>query len=409
MPKAMIVTVGGTPEPIIKSIFEYKPEFVSFLASQDTCGLVASIRAEVAKNMHNVNAEITLADNVNDLLHCHEKAEEAVERVVIKGYRKEDVIVDYTGGTKNMSVAIALASITHGFSFSYVGGKERTKQGMGIVVNGEEIIYPSINPWDFLAIEEKKKIALLFNQYQFKAAKNLVDELIEKGTKYKSLFKKIGFLIEGYQKWDLLRHREALDRFKRAKIEEILEIDDKPVRTFANATKPKLDFLEKIIRTGKNPSILFIRDIYANAERRFEEGKVDDAILRIYRLCEMIVQEQLLSKYEVDTSDVKEDKIPESLKEEFAKNYKSPYDNKIKIPLNAACTVLYKLRDELGERLKSKETEFRAIQSARNYSYLAHGFECSKEETYLKLKDFVLDLQVISVDDLPSFPKMETY
>ncbi len=87
--------------------------------------MVDTIRAEIATNIYDVKAEITLADNVNDLLQCHEKAEEAVERVIKKGYGKEDVIVDYTGGTKNMSVAIALASITHGFSFSYVGGKER--------------------------------------------------------------------------------------------------------------------------------------------------------------------------------------------------------------------------------------------------------------------------------------------
>jgi hypothetical protein len=93
MPKAMIISVGGTPQPIIKSICKYKPEFISFFASQDTCDLVASIKAEVSKNGLGIKSEITLADNVNDLLYCHEKAEEAVERIISKGYMKEDVIV----------------------------------------------------------------------------------------------------------------------------------------------------------------------------------------------------------------------------------------------------------------------------------------------------------------------------
>lgn len=327
----MIISVGGTPQPIIKSICEYKPEFISFFASQDTCELVASIKAEINKNGINTKSEITLADNINDLLHCHEKAEEAVERVTLKGYKKEDVIVDYTGGTKNMSVALALAAISHGFSFSYVGGKERTKEGVGIVVNGQEEIYPSVNPWDFLAIEERKKIAILFNTYQFKAAKNLTDALLEKTTKFKSLFKKIGFLIEGYYEWDLFRHQKALDVFKRAKIEEILETDDKFIKAFAKAAETNWLFLEEIVKNEKKPSGLLILDLYANAERRFNEGKVDDAVLRLYRLVEMIAQERLFRKYGIDVSDVKEEKIPEGLKGEFIKNYKSQFDGKIKI------------------------------------------------------------------------------
>jgi hypothetical protein len=57
-----------------------------------------------------------------------------------------------------MSVALALAAVAHGFCFSYVGGgKERTKNGVGIVINGQEQVYSCINPWDFLAVEEKKR------------------------------------------------------------------------------------------------------------------------------------------------------------------------------------------------------------------------------------------------------------
>mgnify|MGYP001577113022 CR=1 FL=1 len=407
MPKAMIISVGGTPAPIIKSICEYKPEFISFLASQDTCDLVASIKKEVVSHGLNIKSETTLANDINDLVHCHEKAEEAVERVITKGYRKEDIIVDYTGGTKNMSVSLALASISYGFSFSYVGGKERTKNGVGIVVNGQEEIYPSVNPWDFLAIEERKKIATLFNTYQFKAAKNLTDTLLEKTTKFKSLFKKIGFLIEGYYEWDLFRHQKALDLLKRAKIEEILETDDKSIKVFAKGAETNRFFLEEIVKNEKKPSGLLILDLYANAERRFNEGKVDDAVLRLYRLVEMIAQERLFRKYGIDVSDVKEEKIPEGLKGEFIKNYKSQFDGKIKISQTATFKLLNALHDELGNTFKLNEKRFLAIQSSRNYSYLAHGFESSKEKTFLTLRDFILELNMFEVKDAPVFPKME--
>lgn len=403
----MIISVGGTRAPIIKSICEYKPEFISFLASQDSCDLVASIKTEVVSHGLNIKSETTLADDINDLVHCHEKAEEAVGRVITKGYRKEDIIVDYTGGTKHMSVSLALASISYGFSFSYVGGKERTKNGVGIVVNGQEEIYPSVNPWDFLAIEERKKIAILFNTYQFKAAKNLTDTLLEKTTKFKSLFKKIGFLIEGYYEWDLFRHQKALDLFKRAKIEEILETDDKSIKAFAKAAETNRLFLEEIVKNEKKPSGLLILDLYANAERRFNEGKVDDAVLRLYRLVEMIAQERLFRKYGIDVSDVKEEKIPEGLKGEFIKNYKSQFDGKIKISQTAIFKLLNALHDELGNTFKLNGKRFLAIQSSRNYSYLAHGFESSKEKTYLTLRDFILELNMFEVKDAPVFPKIE--
>lgn len=406
MPKAMIISVGGTPQPIIKSICEYKPEFISFFASQDTCELVASIKAEINKNGINTKSEITLADNINDLLHCHEKAEEAVERVTLKGYKKEDVIVDYTGGTKNMSVALALAAISHGFSFSYVGGKERTKEGVGIVVNGQEEIYQSVNPWDFLAVEEKKKIITLFNQYQFKAAKDLADSLLEKSTKYKFIFKKLGFLIEGYHKWDLFRHPEARECFKRAKIEELTEVEDKSIQSFAKATKSCMVILDELVKSGKRPCYKFILDIYANAERRFEEGKTDDAILRLYRLVEMMAQERLMNKYDINTSDVQEEQMPDTLRADYIANYKNHRTGKIEIPLSASFKLLNERGDDLGKTFKANELKFLSIQSSRNHSYLAHGFESSMERTYVGLKDFILGLNMFEVKDAPVFPMM---
>jgi CRISPR-associated protein (TIGR02710 family) len=407
MPKAMIISVGGTPAPIIKSICEYKPEFVSFLASQDTGDHVAQIKSEIFKNGLQTKSEMTLTDNVNDLLHCHKKAEEAVERVIAKGYRKEDVIVDFTGGTKNMSVALALAAITHSFSFSYVGGRERTKEGVGIVVNGQEEIYQSVNPWDFLAVEEKKKIATLFNQYQFKAAKNLTDSLLDKSTKYKFVFKKLGFIIEGYHKWDLFRHHEATECFKRAKIDELAEVEDKAIQAFAKSSMTYMNFLDEIAKTGKRPCSALILDIYSNAERRFEAGMIDDAVLRLYRLVEMLAQERLTNTHSIEASDVKKEQIPDSLRADFIANYKNHRTNKIEIPQTAAFRLLDALNDELGKTFKQNEKIFWSVQSSRNYSYLAHGFESSKDKTYLSLRDFILGLNRFNACDAPVFPKMD--
>jgi len=406
MPVAMIVSVGGTPAPIVKSICEHKPDFVAFLASQDTCDLVAQIRKETAHNNFSVKSELTLVENVNDLLHCHQRAEETVQRVLRKGFKNDEVVVDYTGGTKNMSVAVALATISHGFTFSYVGGEERSKNGIGIVVNGKEEVYRNVNPWDVLAVEERKAIALLFNQYQFKAAKGLADTLLRKTTRQKALFRRIASTIDGYYKWDLFRHREALDSFKRAGIDDMINGEDESIRAFAAVTKKNQGTLGAIVDNGNKPSLLLIHDMYSNAERRFEEGKTDDAILRLYRLVELISQERLLSGYGIETSDVRLEQIPKDLVDVFTRKYQNTRDGKIKIPQAASFTLLSSLGDPVGRIYETNRPRFLDIQMARNGSYLAHGFSHSRDKTYLDLRSFILELHVMKEEEVKAFPKL---
>ncbi len=405
--KAMIISVGGTPAPVIKTIREHKPEFVSFFASQNSIDHVAKIKSAINCEEFSVTSEVTLADDVNDLLHCHQRAEEAIKRVLLKGFKKEVITVDYTGGTKNMSVALALASISCGFSFSYVGGRERTKDGVGIVVDGQEEVYHNVNPWDFLAIEERKKIAVLFNQYQFKAARELTNSLAGRSTKYKAVFKKMGLLVDGYYMWDLFRHPEAVQLFEKARTDDTLEGEDEAIRDFAVVAKQHLAYLKGNVDAKiKGPSSFLILDLYSNAERRAEEGKVDDAILRLYRVVEMIAQERLLNKYGIDTSNVKADQIPAGLVEEYIRKFKDPHNGVIKVPQAAAYMLLAALEDEIGKLFEANQLRFKDIQSSRNGSYLAHGFRSSTEKTYEKLRDFILGLNTFAVEDAPSFPKI---
>lgn len=406
MIRAMIISVGGTPAPVIKSITEYRPEFVSFFASQDTYDYVQEIKKGVHEAKVSIKNEITLADDVNDLYHCFGKAEEAVKRVLSKGYRSDEVVVDYTGGTKNMSVALSLSAITHGFSFSYVGGTERTKDGVGIVIDGKERVCKSVNPWDFLAIDERKKISSLFNTNQFKAAKELADEVLRKSTKYKTVFKKLGFLIDGYYSWDLFRHGDAKGKFERARIDDLLEVDDEPIKSFAKATLQLKPSYESLAQMQKQPDRLFILDIFSNAERRYEEGKIDDAVVRLYRIVEMLAQERLLSKHGIDTGNVTEEKIPQQVRDEFIRKYKDKKEGRIKTPQNAAFELLEALGDDLGKEFYKRLPQFRQIQSQRNSSYLVHGFNCANENTYLKFKEFILDLNIFRAEEVIVFPRL---
>lgn len=407
--KALIISVGGTEEPLLKTIRHHQPEFVSFFASQATLGTAAKVKESARTGGLAIVGETTLVDNENDLMQCYEKAEEAVARVAARNYGKDQVMVDYTGATKNMSVALALAAINQGYAFSYVGGDKRTKEGVGIVETGHEKIYVSVNPWDFMAVEEKKQAALFFNSCQFKACRDLLNDLAVKATRRRSVFKKLAFVVDGFLNWDLFRHQDALESFRRGKLEELQEDMDRNIATFAascESSKPVLETIISCSEKGKKPCSELAHDLFANAERRFTEGKVDDAILRLYRLVEMLAQCRLLEAYNIDAADVREEQIPAAIREELVKEHRNSRDGKIKVPQNALYALLLELHDPLGVQFKVNEPMFRNVQSARNSSYLAHGFNSSKEATYQKLRDFVFALGAVDLERVPVFPKL---
>lgn len=85
-----------------------------------------------------------------------------------------DICVDYTGGTKTMSVALALATIDKSCCYSYVGGGERSKGGVGVVIDGNERMYFLENPWDEIAQVEKREACILFNKARYATAVDIL-------------------------------------------------------------------------------------------------------------------------------------------------------------------------------------------------------------------------------------------
>lgn len=145
MPDALIISLGGTPEPVIASIETHAPRAVCFFASDQSVDLVGSIKDTLRQKGVVFKDTKVLCDDINDLVHCYERALTCAERLlrVDPDLAPDDVVVDYTGGTKTMTAALALATVGKGFRFSYVGGKTRTKDGLGVVVSGKEVLTSS--------------------------------------------------------------------------------------------------------------------------------------------------------------------------------------------------------------------------------------------------------------------------
>lgn len=414
MPKAMIVSLGGSPEPLIKTLSEQNPTIVCFLASQASVDFVGRIKEAVTQaGVAFTRDHKVLVDDPDDLAHCYQKALTCADWVSAQGVPAAEVIVDYTGGTKTMSAAVVLATVSRGFRFSYVGGTQRTKGGVGIVESGSEVIHIGVNPWDLFAVQERQRLAQYFNSYQFVACRTLIQDVRDRlSVDEQRRFDVLNIVVEGYEAWESFNHRRGLKRLDEATA-KLQQLVDLKAEGFLSAFLPQLAenrlFLQRLkdeTRDFQQLHPLLLSDLLANAKRRIAAGKFDDAAARLYRLVEMIGQLETQQRYGVKTDNFPLDQIPESLRADFERRYRSSRDGKIKLGMEATYTILKEKGVEIGGRFFQERDRFDRLQQARNRSILAHGITPLEEERARELLAFVKSLLPALAEPEPCFPQL---
>lgn len=311
-----------------------------------------------------------------------------------------------------MSVALVLATIDKSCCYSYVGGDERSKDGVGVVLDGRERMWFLDNPLDNIALVERREVSILFNKARYSSASDMLGNCIEKvSQEQKPYFKALQKMVKGYDSWDRFQHREAKEKLYKSR--DILQTfsyatSKKKDRSLAAKVQTNIQFLEDVI-SGKKPSILYFYDLLANAKRRADlEKKFDDAVARLYRAIETLAQAELKDRHGIETSDVKEKDIPGSIRQEYVTKYRDAKDFKIRIPLLASFRLLREYGDELANnffRLYDKEIKY--LLETRNKSILAHGFNPVNEETFKRLSESILEFSKAKEEDLPEFPILQ--
>jgi len=135
MSKILLVTVGGSFQPIITSIRTLQPERVIFIASDGDKGSKSQViaegtpcevrrGAEVIERLPNIPTQVGLGDrfqkerdlilvqNPDDLSECYPKI-----HAFIRNLQQEasyEIMADYTGGTKTLSAALVMAAVDCG-------------------------------------------------------------------------------------------------------------------------------------------------------------------------------------------------------------------------------------------------------------------------------------------------------
>lgn len=406
-PKTILISVGGSPQPIIKSLNEQKPDYICFFTSEPTKD---STERDVLPNLSFKprHWDWIVTPNAEGLSECYKEIVTKLPDILKKWNVKESqIIVDYTGGTKTMSVAITLATIEWSSMYSYVGGMERSKEGVGIVINGKEKILYLDNPWNEIALMDQKKACILFNKARY-ASSSEVFALIETkvSENQKPLFKALKSMSEGYDLWDKFKHNNARDKLYSCRdMLTAYATNNRKLENLISGLRLNIQFLDRVSENDE----LLAHDLISNAKRRaLLECKYDDAVARLYRSMESIAQFKLKSAYKISTSDVNEKLLPEGIKNEYRVKYRDEKDKKMKIGLYASYELLKTLGDPLGKGFfEFYDKEIRGLHDIRNSSILAHGYRPVSQDTYEKLLEVILKFSGIKQDGLPEFPLLE--
>ncbi len=398
----MSVGVGGNNKESLANALKYSiqhhnPEKVIFLVSEQSKNEVLPL---IVEDMDSEYETIDVSD-INDIDKLYEKFVTIFSLLLKRGYKHKDIVVDFTSGTKAMSAALAIASISMEIeNLSYIMGDRKD----GTVISGRERILP-LRPYSILIDNQLKIIDTLFSFYRFDACIDIINTLKRKtnADDIQSILNKYENICLAYSLWDKFDHSSAQEKLKDVK----------------NILRKNYGFLGRLNALKKNEENdvfeYLIADLINNAKRRGKEGRYDDAVARLYRAVEMVAQYRLKS-LGFDTSDIDMRKIPEKHKEKY-NQLKDKKTGKIKLPLYKSYELLSDIDDEIGKKFYENE-ELQKYLRVRNDSVLAHGITPITQELYEKLLkatiDFIKDVfpdieNLMRISEFPSSIPIERY
>ncbi|MCC6526640.1 MAG: TIGR02710 family CRISPR-associated protein [Polyangiaceae bacterium] len=411
----LICTVGGSPEPIVAALKQWQPVRVRFVHTPQTkCDVDEKVIPKAREEGVDLDAgryDLFELPDGQDLASCLDNLRQLTPVVSEWAARGASfrVVVDFTGGTKCMSAAIGIQASRWSCVFSYVGGNERTKDGVGVVVSGAEKIVHQTNPWDALGHQAVEDYVVLFDQHAFLAAANVAAVTMKRVSRpdRKRELSSLEQLAKALDAWDRFDHstsRNLLESVtKSANDLRAVLGSARGDRVLAGAGK----LAEHLGQLGQAtpPSRHHVLDLLANAQRRKDEGRFDDAVARLYRAIEAIAQVALKDGHGVESTEkVPLERVPEPLRTTWTTRAN---EGVLALGLQDAYALLAGLNDSSGAEFQSTGLSgTRSPLVARNRSILAHGFERVPHAVFDKLWTSALSLAGVDATTLPSFPTL---
>lgn len=426
----LVVSVGTSYEPIVLNISLLQPKQILFLYSEKTKKYLNKIAKECRLQPEHFLMRQIHETNPLDIYR-------EIKHAFLEWNKPEKLYIDFTGGTKAMSAAAAMAGAMIRVQLVYVGTEEYLTD-FRKPKPGSEVLYFISNPLQIFGDLEIEKAVILFEEGNYAGVREKLKELKE-NVPEPDMRQQLNFLFLlacAYEQWDALDFEKAYDIFERL-IYEVKRDSQIHSNFLLVDCMKKLCEQERVLKSlAEIPSLLkrkeqmtvlkeqesiipLIFTMYGNALLREKQKKYDMATLLLYRVLEMIEQRRL-SLYGLYVSDMHYSEIiykrdrnrdylslePEQRLEKLrvtVMQIKKQLFGKIgteylpdRISLLDGFILLLALNDEIcfmknGHHI-DKLKRIRSMVYLRNNSIFAHGLGAVSYGDYVKFRQFVTQM-----------------
>lgn len=375
--RILVCTVGGSHEPVLRSVLESSADFVLFLCTgRDPAtgqpgsrvqvdgkgSVIKAQRQDPRPSLPNIPAQAGLTAErfqVAELPADDLDAGVAAIRAALDGlaarFPGARWVADYTGGTKTMSAALVVAALEReDMVLQLVSGN---RADLVQVRSGME----SVTPVGVEGIRTRRAMQPFLDAW----ARYAYGEAAAGLARLRAVDS--GLRAELNLARDLSRAFDAWDRFDHAAARGLLELY-RP--RLGQSLVGHLDALKSLCADAdprQEPARLF--DLWRNAQRRSAQGRYDDAVARVYRLIEWLGQWLLRSRCGMDTADIPADRLPADMP------LQPDADGRIRGGLMVAWDLVGRLTEgPAASFIKAQRPALLHHLEVRNHSILAHGF-----------------------------------
>jgi CRISPR-associated protein (TIGR02710 family) len=421
--KALLVSVGGSPEPIVKRIEVGRPNYLLFFVSPESEGMVSqTILPRLSDGHRFLGIDFVRTPSAELIQECCRVLVTEVSRLLLaRGLGWRDLAADITGGTKAMSAAVLLSLAGRGCVFSYVGAGDdqlaRLQGGLGVVVNGKEKVLIGADPSDVLEPMVLLRAGRHFEAGRYAAA--AAEAAWERPVKGR-IGAALATAFRAFALWDRQLYDEALHALRESlpALETAVEAGDGRLTTFAAECRQALLRLERV-QGEWNRLTLFVKgkpvsfegvdgmeipaDLCAAAIRRAEmEEDPEDGVLLLYAAVEKAARGRLLTAYRINNSEVAVTELSCLVDSERPAVVEG--QTSVELSLTKSYLLLSEKGDELGRRYRHHAPLLLKLQWARNNCWREHAYTHVKRATFDALLPGVLSFLGLEGKDLVKFP-----
>lgn len=397
MKKIMILSVGGSAEPIVHAIKKGKADHYYFFCSSgvkgsaqtidnpgDPCGdsrkttcplcdeeyLIGDSKGKAIvyqAGLEKAQYTVVTVSDPDDLNQCYSVLLDLNKQINEQFGEDCQITANYTGGTKTMSVAMALIGmLTEKWDLAINKGP---RLDLIKVRSGDTPVI--IEKW-LLYCENQLKLAKKeISDFDYGYADAVISEILnhplDKFNRDNLLEGRI--LCESFDLWDKLNHRRAFELIANCQ------------SRFSDSTIA----LKKIIGKNKNANgYEIVGDLLNNAARRAHRGLYDDAVARLYRATELFAQIRLEKQFGYKSDELKLTDLPDNLRPVYKTRVRD--NNRLLLGLHDDYELLLKLNDPVGTQYALQKYKIINVLKKRNDSIFAHGLKPLEQIDYREVR-----------------------